>query len=114
MSDLVTSVRTERIPIDSASVWEVFCVDCNLSIGTMSGLSVTKAIMHNLQRGGVKCPDCRASSCQGCGLNLLKCDRGGLATLEIAEEYERMRLCSLCQLEMEQVIDRQANRVFVE
>jgi len=47
--------------------WEVFCTDCKGSIGTMSGDTLSRAIIATANKGGVKCPDCRSASCKRCG-----------------------------------------------
>lgn len=46
--------------------WEVFCVDCRDSVGTMTGRIFQRAMIFGLSRGGVKCPDCRKKSCPRC------------------------------------------------
>lgn len=58
--------------------WEVFCTNCKMSIGTMSGKTFNLAMMFALTRGGVKCPKCRKNSCPGCGLQTAE---GALCTL---------------------------------
>lgn len=48
-------------------VWEVYCVDCLKSIGTMTGDTLQAAIRANQDKGGIKCPECRSGSCVDCG-----------------------------------------------
>jgi len=74
----------------SSGIWEVLCVDCLQSIGTMSYDTLRASIRHNTQRGGIKCPKCRETSCRRCGLQLdgIEGDRGD------------DKLCKLCGLEV--------------
>lgn len=48
--------------------WEVFCNRCDVSIGVMDSDTLTKAVFNTASRGGVLCPDCRAHTCDFCGL----------------------------------------------
>lgn len=54
-----------------AGVWEVSCITCKGSIGTMNGATLMKAVMFACDKGGVMCPDCRLLVCQQCGSGLV-------------------------------------------
>ena len=71
--------------------FEVFCIDCRSSIGTMDGETLRRAIIHPGSRGGVKCPDCRKNSCKRCG-RLVRDDERG-----------KVELCWWCRQEGESV-----------
>lgn len=61
MSHAIAVRQTER-------AFEVFCVDCRCSLGTMTGDTLSSALVSCTGRGGVKCPKCRENSCRGCGM----------------------------------------------
>lgn len=46
--------------------WEAVCHQCGEVIGTMSGDTLLRAILHNVHRGGVMCVSCREKSCKQC------------------------------------------------
>jgi len=46
-------------------------VDCKAEIGTMDGDTIRKAIIHNIGKGGVKCPNCRAHTCKSCNSRVI-------------------------------------------
>lgn len=75
------------VEIGRGGVWDVFCNRCIDWIGEFTGDMVQRAIMSTLGRGGVLCPNCRAFTCDTCGMatempetveNTL---RGGMSTL---------------------------------
>lgn len=80
--------RTAEIGISGPNgpIYEVYCVDCGSSIGTMTGDMVARAIHHNLTRGGTKCTVCRERSCQSCGCP------------------DTAPYCTLCKLEADEVL----------
>lgn len=47
-------------------VYEVFCVNCNESIGTMRADFILRATLANSNRGGTLCPRCRKQFCDVC------------------------------------------------
>ena len=51
----------------SDNVYRVACVDCRVDLGTMTAEILRRAIIFAIEFGGVKCPDCRAISCNSCG-----------------------------------------------
>jgi DNA-directed RNA polymerase subunit RPC12/RpoP len=53
-----------------SGIWEVWCCDCQKSIGTMNSSFLMAALRHAATKGGVKCPDCRKVSCVACGTPL--------------------------------------------
>jgi hypothetical protein len=75
--------------IEATGAYEVFCVDCRKSIGTMTPGGVQRAILVNRARGGIKCPDCRKNSCARCGWLL---EGNG-------EDTQIGRICKICELE---------------
>lgn len=50
----------------STGIWDVFCMRCKTSIGTMNVETMTKAIDWAKNRGGVMCPSCRNQVCNEC------------------------------------------------
>lgn len=65
-------------------MWEVICTDCGDNLGTMTGETLSRAMLFGLTRGGVKCAKCRTISCPRCFI----CNSGGM-------------LCALCIWEVE-------------
>lgn len=62
------SAGVTAIEIGRHGIWEVFCNRCLSSIGEMTGPMIQRAVMSTLGRGGVLCSDCRAFTCDICGL----------------------------------------------
>lgn len=60
------------------TAFEVFCLRCMRSIGTMNGDTLSSAIEANRQRGGVLCPECRKASCRYCGTMLTGNSKDGV------------------------------------
>ena len=75
--------------LNTRDIWEVQCLRCSESLGTMTYATVLTAIEFNRNRGGVLCPECRAASCIRCGTKVL--EKG-----EINSTY-----CPVCTLEVE-------------
>jgi hypothetical protein len=65
--------------------WLVKCTDCGNSLGTMTGKSLTAAMLFGLSREGIKCPRCREISCPRC--HYANCS-GVLCTICEMEENE--------------------------
>lgn len=60
------------------TAFEVFCIRCRESIGTMTGDDVSSAIQATRERGGVLCPKCREASCKHCGALLSGNSKDGI------------------------------------
>lgn len=75
-------------------VVDVYCVDCQSSIGTMKNDTLIRAIVHNCHRGGVKCPQCRARSCAVCGVFPMGTKEFPIVNLGCDGQK---RLCTLCE-----------------
>lgn len=83
-------------------LWDVSCVDCSENIGTMHSRVLQKALVACFAKGGIKCPSCRAVSCEICGTNILL-SRGTMpTTYKVSMWPNPMRLCGVCFLELEQ------------
>jgi hypothetical protein len=92
-------VRAVPKELEGHCLWEVYCIDCNESIGTMHPVTLQTAILHNLGRGGVKCPECRSASCDGCGDNGLL-SRGRKYRMYRVKGLKGVyRLCPICIME---------------
>ena len=51
--------------------WTMICQACKCEIpGTISAELFQEAYHRNINRGGIKCPECRAKSCKRCGMHL--------------------------------------------
>lgn len=74
--------------VEVAGKYDVYCVDCGYFIGRMGGEDVQRAIMITAGRGGVKCPSCRATTCDECGSRV----RGELSNGPLAGS----KLCWFC------------------
>lgn len=72
----VNATRTE------IGTWDIKCIDCFNSIGTMLGSTMLSALVFGQSRGGIKCSECRKKACPKCFY------RGSDG-----------RLCILCELE---------------
>ncbi len=68
------------------NTWAVFCTDCGDELGTMTGASLSLAMLHGLTRGGVKCPKCRINCCPRCHYYAVDGALCSLCTLEVKEE----------------------------
>ena len=83
---------------DRFGKFRVTCPICWVDMGTMSGETLQRAIMHNLDRGGVMCPECRHTTCDFCGITfddkkeLWPCDDelGELVSLQACLECAEM------------------------
>lgn len=52
---------------DLTGNWIMVCGDCGEDIkGTISGEGFVRAHLHNINRGGIKCPACREQTCPMC------------------------------------------------
>ena len=91
-----TLVETRGIESYDGPIFEVFCVDCGVSIGTMTGHTVQAAIHSTAHRGGVKCPPCRALSCYTCGVPLWL---GNRTDTYMARGGGVIRECKVCGLD---------------
>lgn len=74
--------------------WHVTCLNCCAWIGTMTSEQLCYAITRTRHRGGVLCPDCRAATCDRCGLTVDKPEY-------LKQDVEKKgweRLCKTCFL----------------
>lgn len=93
--------------------FDVYCCVCSKGIGTFTSEILTHAIMKSLDRGGVRCPECRKLTCQFC--YVISEDRKPLTTVlfRLGEgKSEVMKVCSICRLEVEE--DPQSGIVVTE
>lgn len=75
--------------------WEVFCLRCAASIGTMSSEMLRDAVFLTKQRGGILCPDCRANSCAKCGNEMQANANNGF----VPRRNGTGETCHICELE---------------
>ena len=102
MRDAIVHVKAFPTETSEGYLWDVSCVDCDESIGTMHSQTLQKAILATANRGGVKCPSCREVSCESCGDNVLL-SRGETPTIYNVGVWPKpMKLCWICVQEIEQ------------
>lgn len=78
--------------------YDVYCTTCSQHLGTFTGEVLARAILHNLDRGGVRCPECRRKTCQFC--YVMQENAKHLKTF-FAKDKKVKNICSVCTLEME-------------
>ena len=79
--------------------YDVVCNFCHSSIGTMDFAAVRSAIFSTIGRGGVRCPDCRKSTCDVCGTHCI--DREELSIVKGPKG--EVRACFICQVALERL-----------
>ncbi len=85
---LSSTFRANASRIEVTGNWSVQCLRCDDSIGTMTSDTLRDAVFRTAHRGGVICPNCRASACVDCG-----------DPLTGPRELPDPKLCVLCELE---------------
>lgn len=90
---------------DVREQYQMVCRDCLKEIpGTIDQLSLRLAIISNANRGGIKCPECRAKSCDMCGgQNVLEAMVWPTAKPGFGYTHEIVNLCKLCCLDSDLV-----------
>ena len=72
--------------------FQLVCVECRQEIpGTITLSDAAAAGRAMAQKGGVKCPECRAKSCPRCG--------SGKVSLTATPQRPNKTLCTICHLE---------------
>jgi hypothetical protein len=56
---------------EDSGKYRLYCYDCRVDLGTLSGDGINAAIRHPASLGGVKCPECRKNSCKTCGMAMV-------------------------------------------
>jgi len=75
---------------DGEQVWEADCSECGENLGTMTLITILRAISD---RGDLRCPSCRKKTCDMCDTTFdLR-----LGRLEIIDGY---RVCWFCMQEI--------------
>lgn len=88
--------RAETYRVELTGSWDVFCLRCHTSIGTFTSDGLRQAIWLTRHKGGIMCPDCRAKSCGGCGVDMT------LGGGSMVERYKPgVNLCWPCGLDIE-------------
>lgn len=82
-------------------LWDVSCLDCEKSIGTMHSKTLQSAVIANLDKGGIKCPECRAVSCDICGDNHLLSRGKRPGKYQVDKWPKEVKLCQVCVLALE-------------
>lgn len=76
---------------DGEQVWEALCSECGGSLGTMTLVTMLRAV---IARGDLRCPDCRGRTCSLCD-----------TTFDVASDklgvYGGWKVCWYCMQEVE-------------
>lgn len=85
--------------------YQMVCRDCLKEIpGTINQLALRIAIIANANRGGIKCPKCRAKSCEKCGgQHELQSVVWPAAYHGFGYNHKILRLCKVCHLDSDLV-----------
>jgi len=99
MKNFTNYARAWPTETSEGYLWDVFCLDCEKSIGTMHSVTLQEAILAMSNKGGVKCPNCRAVSCDHCGENHLVSRGRPPNYWNIPGLPSPVKLCYLCKEE---------------